>query len=55
LAVGEREEHWRKSYVSFTVAGLPATSQQYRAAYYDVVKLQGTWHPIGGQPTPVSF
>jgi hypothetical protein len=55
LAVEERGEHWRKSCVSFTVASLPATSQQYRAAYCDVVKLQGTWHPIGRQPTLVSL
>ena len=55
MAAGEGEEHWHKSCVSFTVAGLPATSQQYRAAYCDVVKLQGTWHSIGRQPTPVSL
>jgi hypothetical protein len=55
LAVGEREEHWRNSCVSFTVAALPATSQRYRAAYCDVVKLQGMWHPIGRRPTPVSL
>jgi hypothetical protein len=55
LATGEREEHWRPNCVSFTVAGLLATSQQYRAAYCDVVKLQGTWHPIGRRPTPVSL
>jgi hypothetical protein len=42
----EEEGHWRKRLVDFTVADSPATSQGYRAAYGDVVKLQGTWHPI---------
>ena len=55
LAAGEREEHWHNNCVSFTVAGLPAMSQQYRAAYCDVVKLQGTWHSIGWRPTLVSL
>jgi hypothetical protein len=35
-AAGEARGHWRKSCVSFTVAGLPATSQQYRVVYCDV-------------------
>ena len=44
-----------KRCVAFTVAGLPAINQQSRAAYCDVVKLQGTWRPIGRRPTPANL
>jgi hypothetical protein len=37
------------------VAASPATSQWYKAVYSDVVKLQGTWHPIDGRPTLVNL
>jgi hypothetical protein len=35
----------------FTVARLPAMNQLPKAAYYDVVKLQGTWPTHGRRPT----
>jgi hypothetical protein len=41
--------------VAFTVVGLPAMNQLSRAAYCDVVKLQGTWRPIGRRPTPANL
>jgi hypothetical protein len=49
------EEHWRKRCVAFTGAGLLVTNQLSRAAYCDVVKLQGTWRPIGRRPTPTNL
>jgi hypothetical protein len=55
VAAGEGRGHWCKSCVSFMVAGSPVTSQWYRAAYVDVVKPHGTWHPIDGRPTPVTY
>jgi hypothetical protein len=42
----------RKGCVAFTVASLPATNQLSKAAYYDVVKLQGTWPLRSRRPTP---
>jgi hypothetical protein len=38
--------------MAFIVASLPATNQLSKAAYCDVVKLQGTWPSRGRQPTP---
>jgi hypothetical protein len=55
VEAGEGRGHWHKSYVSFTVAGLPTTSQQYGAVLLWRVKLQGMWHLIGRQPSPVSL
>jgi hypothetical protein len=55
VAAGEGRGHWRKSCVSFTVAGLPAMSQWYRVAYGDVVKPPDTWHLIDRRPTLVSL
>jgi hypothetical protein len=52
---GEREEHWRKRCVAFTVSRSPAMNGHAKASYYDVVEHQGTWHPIGRRPTPVSL
>jgi hypothetical protein len=52
VAAEERGGHWRKGCVAFTVARLPATNQLSKAAYCDVVKLQGTWPSCGRQPTP---
>ena len=46
----EEEGHWRTRLVAFTVADSPATTQGYRVVYDNVVKLQGTWHPIDGRP-----
>jgi hypothetical protein len=52
LAAGEKEGHWRKWFVAFTVARLPAMNQLPKAAHSDVVKLQGTWPSRGRRPTP---
>jgi hypothetical protein len=41
--------------VASTVAASPATSQWYKAVYGDVEKIQRTWHPIDGWPTPVNL
>ena len=51
-AAGENGGHWRKECVAFTVARLPTMNQLSKAAYCDVVKLQGTWPSRGRQPTP---
>jgi hypothetical protein len=51
----EEEGHWRTRLVAFTVADSSATSQWHRAAYSDVVKLQGTWHLIDGRQIPVNL
>jgi hypothetical protein len=51
-AIGERGGHWRKGCVAFTVASLPAMNQLSKAAYCDVVKLQGTWPSRGRRTTP---
>jgi hypothetical protein len=53
MAAGERGGHWRKRCVAFTVAKLPATNQLPKAAYCDVVKLQGMWPSRGRRPTLV--
>jgi hypothetical protein len=51
-AAGENGGHWRKECVAFTVARLPTTNQLSKAAYCDVVKIQGTWPSRGRRPTP---
>jgi hypothetical protein len=53
LAAGEQEDQWRKGLVAFIVASLPATNQLSKAAYCNVVKLQGTWPSRSRRPTLV--
>jgi hypothetical protein len=55
LAAREKEGHWRKGCVAFTVARSPTMNGHTKASYSDVVEHLGTWHPIGRRPTPVNL
>jgi hypothetical protein len=55
LAAREKEGHWRKGCVAFTVARSPTMNGHTKASYCDVVEHLGTWHPIGRRPTPVNL
>jgi hypothetical protein len=51
-APGEREEHWRKGFMAFTVARSPAMIGHAKVSHYDEVLRLGTWHPSGRRLTP---